>query len=84
MTLAELANLFKDMEELIMADEEPLKQAEQDTQDAVGYIEQGDNELEKARRSAIRTRRLKWWTLIVVILIVLVIALALGLYFRFR
>jgi syntaxin 1B/2/3 len=80
-TMVELALLFTQLDEQVVYQEQQVDQVQQQTEQVIDDSKNANEQLDKGIASARRTRKLKWWTLIVVILIICVLALALGIYF---
>ncbi|EEQ40047.1 putative transport protein [Clavispora lusitaniae] len=80
-TMAELTQLFHDMEELVIEQDQPIQQIEQQVHDAQHDIEQGVGHTQKAVVSAKKARRKKLWCFFIILLIVVILALVLGIYF---
>ncbi|KAF5209941.1 Plasma membrane t-SNARE, secretory vesicle fusion [Clavispora lusitaniae] len=83
-TMAELTQLFHDMEELVIEQDQPIQQIEQQVHDAQHDIEQGVGHTQKAVVSAKKARRKKLWCFFIILLIVVILALVLGIYFGTR
>ncbi|KAF2709959.1 t-SNARE [Pleomassaria siparia CBS 279.74] len=80
-TLGELAQLFTQLNEVVVYQEVPVTQIEQGTTNVKDDTERANTQLDAGIKSARRRRRLQWWTLGVFVLILCIIALALGIYF---
>lgn len=80
-TMAELTQLFHDMEELVVEQDQPIQQIEQQVADAQHDIEQGVGHTQKAVVSAKKARRKKMWCFFIIVLIIVILALVLGIYF---
>lgn len=80
-TMAELTQLFHDMEELVIEQDQPIQQIEELVAHAQHDIEQGVGHTQKAVVSAKKARKKKLWCLLIVILIIVILALVLGIYF---
>jgi syntaxin 1B/2/3 len=80
-TMAELAQLFQDMEMLVAEQEQPVAHIEEQAQTVQRDIEQGVAHTSKAIVSAKAARRKKWWCLAIVLIIIAVVAIVLGVHF---
>lgn len=80
-TMAELTQLFHDMEELVVEQDQPIQQIEEQVNTAQHDIEQGVGHTQKAVFSARAFRKKKWWCLAIVLIVVIVLALVLGIHF---
>ncbi|CAN3374904.1 hypothetical protein DIURU_002582 [Diutina rugosa] len=80
-TMAELTQLFNDMEELVIEQEKPIQQIEAQVQQAQHDIEQGAGHTNKAVKSARAWRKKKIWCLIILLIIAIILAAVLGGYF---
>ena len=76
-----MTQLFHDMEELVIEQDQPIQQIEQQVHDAQHDIEQGVGHTQKAVVSAKKARRKKLWCFFIILLIVVILALVLGIYF---
>lgn len=76
--------MFQDLGQAVVAQEVPVERIEQDAEDTVGHVDQGNKQLDVGIRHARNTRKLWWWLLLVVFLIIGIIALVLGLVFGLR
>lgn len=83
-TMAELTQLFHDMEELVIEQDQPIQQIEEQINTAQYDIEQGVGHTQKAVVSAKKARKKKIWCFFICVLILCIIALILGLYFGLR
>lgn len=79
--MSELALLFRDLDEAVIYQEEPIRQAHDTTTQVNTDAGKVIHHLDEANKSARRTRRLKWWTLLTIVLIICALALILGVYF---
>ncbi|KAG5359388.1 Protein SSO1 [Yarrowia sp. C11] len=70
-TMAELAQLFHDMELLVAEQEAPMQYIELHTEHAQADVEQGLGQTSKAVVSARAARRKKWWCLFICLLIII-------------
>lgn len=83
-TMAELTQLFHDMEELVVEQDQPIQQIEQQIDTAQHDIEQGVGHTNKAVVSAKAARKKRMWCFIICLIIVIIIAVILGAYFGTR
>lgn len=83
-TMAELTQLFNDMEELVVEQDQPIQQIEQQIDTAQHDIEQGVGHTNKAVVSAKAARKKRMWCFIICLIIVIIIAVILGAYFGTR
>lgn len=75
-SIAELTQLFQDMETLVLSDEIKAKRINHETEVNAETIVKGIDEIKIAQVSAKRRRKLKWWCLGVSVAIVIVLAVA--------
>lgn len=61
--MAELAQLFQDMNTLVIQQEVAVAQIEQQAEEVVENLDKGNTEIETAVTTARATRRKKWWCL---------------------
>ncbi len=80
-TLAELADLFQSLEEMVVQQEKVVVHIEHETELAQADLAKGNVEIGVASKSALRRRKLKWVCLGIVVAIILIVALILGCYF---
>lgn len=80
-TMAELTQLFHDMEELVIEQDQPIQQIEEQVETAQHDIEQGVGHTQKAVFSAKAMRKKKWWCFLILLIVVIVLALVLGIHF---
>lgn len=78
-SITELAELMQDLDTMIIQQEPLVERAQEQTDNAVQHLEDGNKEIDKAQESARRRRKLKWICLGLTILIILGIALGVGL-----
>jgi syntaxin 1B/2/3 len=71
--------MFQDMAQIVEAQEPAVQRTEENADNTQNHVKEGNVQIEKAKVSAARARRLKWWCLLVVVLIILAIALGVGL-----
>lgn len=83
-TMAELTQLFHDMEELVIEQDQPIQQIEEQVATAQHDIEQGVGHTDKAVISARKARKKRMWCFIICLIIVVIIAVILGAYFGTR
>lgn len=83
-TMAELTQLFHDMEELVIEQDQPIQQIEEQVAAAQHDIEQGVGYTNKAVKSAKSARKKKLWCLGICLLIAIILAAVLGGYFGSR
>ncbi|ABN66509.1 predicted protein [Scheffersomyces stipitis CBS 6054] len=83
-TMAELTQLFHDMEELVIEQDQPIQQIDEQVANAQHDIEQGVGHTNKAVASARAARKKKLWCLAICVLIVIILAAVLGGYFGSR
>lgn len=80
-TMAELTQLFHDMEELVIEQDQPIQQIDEQVTTAQNDIEQGVGHTNKAVVSAKKARKKRCWCFVICVIIIIIIALILGLYF---
>lgn len=80
-TMAELTQLFHDMEELVIEQDQPIQQIDQQVETAQHDIEQGVGHTNKAVVSAKKARKKKCWCFFICLAIVIILAVILGAYF---
>ncbi|KAF6063918.1 Protein transport protein SSO2 [Candida albicans] len=73
-TMAELTQLFHDMEELVIEQDQPIQQIEEQVGTAQHDIEQGVGHTNKAVKSAKSARKKKLWCFFICLLIVIILA----------
>ena len=83
-TMAELTQLFHDMEELVIEQDQPIQQIEEQVGAAQHDIEQGVGHTNKAVKSAKSARKKKLWCFFICLIIVIILAVILGAYFGTR
>lgn len=83
-TMAELTQLFHDMEELVIEQDQPIQQIEEQVATAQHDIEQGVGHTDKAVISAKKARKKRMWCFLICLIIVIIIAVILGAYFGTR
>lgn len=80
-TMAELTQLFHDMEELVIEQDQPIQQIEEQIGTAQHDIEQGVGHTQKAVVLAKKARRKRLWCFFIIVIIIVILALILGIYF---
>lgn len=75
--LIELANMFQDLDSLVVQQEVAVQAAEANAEVTNKYTEEGNQHVGKGIQSARNRRKLKWWCLLICILII-IIAVAVG------
>lgn len=80
-TMAELTQLFHDMEELVIEQDQAIQQIDEQVGNAQHDIEQGVGHTNKAVKSAKAARKKRKWCAFIILVIVCILALILGLYF---
>lgn len=83
-TMAELTQLFHDMEELVIEQDQPIQQIEQQVATAQHDIEQGVGHTDKAVISAKKARKKRLWCFLICVIIIVILAVILGAYFGTR
>lgn len=78
-TMAELTQLFNDMEELVIEQDQAIQQIDEQVDAAQHDIEQGVGHTNKAVVSARASRKKRKWIFFICLVIICIIALALGL-----
>lgn len=79
--MVELAQLFQDMEALVVQQEAAVTVIEQKGEEVVDNMHQGNAQLDTGIKSARARNRKKWWCLLIVVIIIIVIAIILAIYF---
>lgn len=79
--MIELAQLFQDMDTLIVQQEVQVAQIEQKAEEVVENLDKGNEEIVVAVETAKKTRKKKWICLGIVVAIVIIIAAAVAIYF---
>lgn len=72
--MIELAQLFQDMEAMVVQQEPQVEMIEQKGQQVEQNMTQANTEIQSAVKSAAAARRKKWWCLGIVVLILIIIA----------
>lgn len=83
-TMAELTQLFHDMEELVIEQDQPIQQIDDQVATAQHDIEQGVGHTNKAVVSAKKARKKRLWCFLICLIIVAILAIILGAYFGTR
>ncbi|POS85301.1 hypothetical protein EPUL_002790 [Erysiphe pulchra] len=78
-TLTDLAALFADMAQIVETQDPIIENTEQNAMQTTDHVEKANIQIDEAKKSAARARKLKWYCLLVGVLIVLAIALGIGL-----
>ncbi|CAR30157.1 Protein SSO2 [Lachancea thermotolerans] len=78
-TMAELTQLFNDMEQLVIEQQENIEVIDKNVEDAQQDVEQGVGHTNKAVKSARRARKNKIRCILILVVIVIVIVLAIAL-----
>ncbi|CAD6504851.1 BgTH12-00353 [Blumeria graminis f. sp. triticale] len=78
--MIELAQLFEDMNTLVVQQEESIANIDMKAEEVVENIDKGTEEIGVAIESAKNTRKWKWWCLGIVILIIIAIAVVIIIY----
>ena len=76
--MAELTHLFHDMEEMIIEQDQPIQQIDEQIHTAQHDIEQGVGHTNKAVTSAKKARKKKIWCLVICLIIIAILAIVLG------
>ncbi|KAI0206846.1 t-SNARE [Astrocystis sublimbata] len=78
-TMMELADLFTDLETLVVQQEVPVQEAERNAENTKAHLDNGNQQVEKGIDHARKARKWKWWCLLIVILIIaIVVGVAVG------
>ncbi|SPO02174.1 related to putative snare protein syn [Cephalotrichum gorgonifer] len=78
--MTELAQLFQDMNTLVIQQEVAVNQIEEGAVDVVENLDKGNTEIETAVKTAYATRRKKWWCLGITIAIIIVVVIIVVVY----
>lgn len=78
-TLTDLAAIFADLAQIVETQDPIIENVEQNAMQTTDHVENANHQIDEAKKSAARARKLKWYCLLVGILIVLAIALGIGL-----
>ncbi|KAK3935459.1 syntaxin [Diplogelasinospora grovesii] len=78
--IIELAQLFQDLDTLVMQQGEVITEIEQKTEEVVENLDKGNEEMDVAIKTAKSTRKKKWWCLGICVAIVVIIAVAVTAY----
>ncbi|WYZ44030.1 hypothetical protein EsH8_VII_000466 [Colletotrichum jinshuiense] len=79
--MVELAQLFQDMDVLVVQQEAAVTQIEQKGEEVVENLDKGNQEIGVAVETARKTRKKKWWCLGICVLIIAIIAIVVAIYF---
>ncbi|KAK2749008.1 snare domain containing protein [Colletotrichum kahawae] len=79
--MVELAQLFQDMDVLVVQQEAAVTQIEQKGEEVVENLDKGNQEIGVAVDTARKTRKKKWWCLGICVLIIAIIAAVVAIYF---
>ncbi|KAF6827913.1 snare domain containing protein [Colletotrichum plurivorum] len=79
--MVELAQLFQDMDVLVVQQEAAVTQIEQKGEEVVENLDKGNQEIGVAVNTARKTRKKKWWCLGICVLIVAIIVAVVAIYF---
>ncbi|KAK1990402.1 t-SNARE [Colletotrichum falcatum] len=79
--MVELAQLFQDMDVLVVQQEAAVAQIEQKAEEVVENLDKGNQEIGTAVETARKTRKKKWWCLGICVLIIVIIAAIVAVYF---
>ncbi|KAL0935002.1 snare domain containing protein [Colletotrichum truncatum] len=79
--MVELAQLFQDMDVLVVQQEAAVTQIEQKGEEVVENLDKGNQEIGVAVTTARATRKKKWWCLGISVLIVAIIVAVVAIYF---
>src|ERR1700712_1115581 len=82
-TLTDLASMFADMAQIVEYQEPIIQHTEQNAENTQEHVKEANVQIDKAKRSAARTRKLKWWCFFIAVLILIIIGLAVGLGVHF-
>ena len=72
--MIELAQLFQDMEAMVVQQEPQVEQIEQKGEQVTGDMTNANTQISGAIDKARSARRKKWWCLLICVLIVIIIA----------
>ncbi|CAI4218741.1 unnamed protein product [Parascedosporium putredinis] len=78
--MTELAQLFQDMNTLVVQQEVAVTQIEQKAEEVVENLDKGNEEIGVAVKTARATRRKKWWCLGITVLIIVIVVVAILAY----
>ncbi|KAI1264872.1 t-SNARE [Xylariaceae sp. FL1019] len=79
--MIELAQLFQDLDVLVMQQDENIVSIEQKGEEVVDNLDRGNQEVGVAVNTARATRKKKWWCLGICVAIIVILALILIIYF---
>lgn len=80
-TIMELARMFEDLAVLVEQQEAPIDNIEQKAHQTTDHMDRGNEEVGKGIDHARRTRKMKWYCVLICVLIIVILALILGIYF---
>ncbi|RDL31192.1 uncharacterized protein BP5553_09981 [Venustampulla echinocandica] len=78
--MAELAQLFNEMNELVVQQEAAVTNIEMKGEEVVEHMDKGNAEIGTAIKSAQKARKWKWWCLGITILIIVIIVIVVLIY----
>lgn len=78
--MIELAELFQDMEQLVVQQEAAVVNIEMKGEEVVEHMDKGNQEIGTAIKSARNARKWKWWCLGIVVLIIIIIVIIVLIY----
>lgn len=78
--MSELAQLFQDMNTLVVQQEVAVQQIDQQAEEVVENLDKGNTEIDTAVKTARATRRKKWWCLGITLLIIIVVVIIVVVY----
>jgi syntaxin 1B/2/3 len=81
-TMIELAELFQDLDTLVLQQDVQVKEIEQKAEEAAEDVTQANVELDKGISSARAARKKKWCLLIFLIIVIVVVVAAVVIYFE--
>lgn len=76
--MIQLAELFYDLDTMVVQQEDTIVRAEQQTEQTNVHIGQGTKEIDRGIKHALNTRRNKWICFGIVVLICIIIAVGVG------
>ncbi|TKW59745.1 Protein transport protein SSO2 [Colletotrichum tanaceti] len=79
--MVELAQLFQDMDVLVVQQEAAVTQIEQKGEEVVENLDKGNQEIGVAVNTARKTRKKKWWCLGICVLLIIIIVAIVAIYF---
>ncbi|UNI23613.1 hypothetical protein JDV02_009422 [Purpureocillium takamizusanense] len=78
--MVELAQLFQDMDTLVVQQEAAVMQIEQKGEEVVDNLDKGNQEIGTAVDTARKTRKKKWWCLGICVLIIIIVIIIVLVY----